>query len=106
MRKPNHVCVVCGTPYYACNSCEQTKRLRPWQTFTHSLDCYKIYLILRDYRSGVTDRKQAREQLKGLNLENWKDFKPGVVKVLSEILPKARSPKKVEYKFDNENENI
>lgn len=45
----NHVCMACGTPYYACNGCERT---RAWRAACESYECYEAALAFCEYRDG------------------------------------------------------
>lgn len=59
----NAVCAVCGAGYRLCAACRNRKTIRSWRTITDSVECYKIYMILRDYTAGVITRENARRML-------------------------------------------
>ena len=53
-------CWVCGKPHDYCPTCGQT---HGWKYVADTIECYQIFMILEDYRSGVTTKKQAAEVL-------------------------------------------
>lgn len=59
-KKPNAVCSICGQPYYVCNACKSTKSLTPWRIVADTMDCYKVYTILRHYANGAVARKRRK----------------------------------------------
>ncbi len=86
--KKNHVCLICGKPYRACQSCENVKSFQPWRTITDTLTCYKIFLILNSYSNGYTNRTEAKEQLSSCDLSQLDSFIPHIQESVRQLLEK------------------
>ena len=99
-KKINHWCIVCGTGYHACDSCDET-RFVTWRRLTDTSNHYEIRLIIDDYTSNVINKKQAREMLKKCDIKDYKSFLPHVVKIIDDLLDDTdenKETKKVSYK--------
>lgn len=86
MGKINHWCVVCGKGYEACDACAEIKTYNPWRTITDTIEHFKIYNILCDYRDGRITKDVAKEQLKHVDISDWENFKEGTRDLIAEIL--------------------
>lgn len=97
--KINHWCIICGTGYHACDSCESIKSFTPWRTITDTSRCYQIYLVIKQYNSGMVDKQGARCMLEniGVGMNDIKGFKADVRATLTEIF-KEDKPVKAETK--------
>jgi hypothetical protein len=82
----NGTCSVCGKPYHICGDCTNTKSFSPWRTVADSLNCYKIFLILRDYTNGYTIKSEARELLQKCDLSGLENFQKNIKNSILEIL--------------------
>lgn len=63
MKKPNHRCIICGSEYYCCNSCENMEGFIPWRRTACSIECFQTYLSYMDYKAGALTREEMRERL-------------------------------------------
>lgn len=81
----NHWCVLCGTGYHACDTCNKEKTFTPWRTLTDTIEHYKIFTILKDYNNKLIDREKAKELLSGLDLSGKENYKESAKKVLANI---------------------
>ena len=81
----NHWCVLCGTGYHACDSCNKEKTFTPWRTLTDTIEHYKIFTILKDYNNKLIDRDRAKELLSCLDLSEKESYKESSKKVLADI---------------------
>ena len=81
----NHWCVLCGTGYHACDSCNKEKTFTPWRTLTDTIEHYKIFTVLKDYNNKMIDRGRAKELLSGLDLSGKENYKESAKKVLADI---------------------
>lgn len=81
----NHWCVLCGTGYHACDSCNKEKTFTPWRTLTDTIEHYKIFTVLKDYNNKMIDRAKAKELLSGLDLSGKENYKESAKKVLADI---------------------
>lgn len=83
--KINHWCVICGTGYHGCDSCDAVG-IHSWKKHTDTLNHYQIYFIINDYTYGILNKKQAREKLYHCDLTGWEHFLPNVRVLIAEIL--------------------
>lgn len=86
--KINHYCCICGTGYTSCDYCNDVKSYTPWRALTESIDHYKIYMIICDYRDNKISKQEARKMLSNIDISGWKDFKEGTKGLIAEILKK------------------
>lgn len=84
--KINHWCIICGTGYHACNSCDEVKNFKPWRAFTDTIEHHKIKLVLDDYAAKIIDDKQAKEMLEKCDLTGYEDFVPHIANLIKRIL--------------------
>lgn len=97
--KINHWCIICGTGYHGCDSCDATG-INSWKKHTDTNNHYKIYLIVNDYTYGILNKIQAREKLSKCDITGWEHFLPNVSVKISEILSEDK-PKRKRIKKDN-----
>lgn len=83
-KKPNAVCSICGQPYYVCNACKSPKSLTPWRIVADTMDCYKVYTIIRHYANGAVARETAQKQLEACALPQT--FQPHIRAAIDEIM--------------------
>lgn len=83
--KINHWCVVCGTGYHACDTCDEIKSFTPWRALTDTVEHYQIFLILKQFNNGIIDKEEAKSMLSGLDLSKRDTFKESAKNVLNEI---------------------
>lgn len=81
----NHWCVLCGTGYHACDTCNKEKTFTPWRTLTDTIEHYKIFMVLKDYNNKLIDRDKAKELLSCLDLSGKENYKESAKKVLADI---------------------
>lgn len=82
----NHYCVICGTGYHSCDSCNEIRKFKSWQKITDTSNHYKIYQILNDYSYKIISIKMAQELLNKCDVHDYKTFKPNIIKMIDEIL--------------------
>lgn len=80
----NAVCDICGSKYHVCMTCKSTKTLKPWRTITDTIDCYKIYMVIHDYKNGTLTKENARKMLDECTLP--KSFQPHIKVIIDEIM--------------------
>lgn len=81
----NHWCVLCGAGYHACDACSKEKTVTPWRSLTDTVEHYKIFMVLRDYKNKAISREKTQELLSGLNLSDKESYKDNAKSVLSDI---------------------
>ena len=84
--KINHWCIICGTGYHACDSCDSMKSFTPWRAIADTVDHYKIYVIIKQYKSNLITKEEARNMLLNIDLTGMENFKESVKNRLNEIL--------------------
>ena len=87
--KPNHVCKVCGTPYYACESCEKHNT---YKTVCESENHYKIYNIVVLYLRKLYTKQEAKNALSDCDLSDIDSYKESIVRVVNEIKKEDTKP--------------
>jgi hypothetical protein len=83
--KINHYCCVCGIGYNSCDHCNGVKSYTPWRILTDSIDHYKIYIIVCDYRDKKITKDKAKEMLSHVDITGWETFKEGTKNLIAEI---------------------
>lgn len=94
-KKINHWCALCGTGYYACDSCSKEKTITPWRSLTDTVEHYKVFMILRDYKNKGISKEKAQELLSGLDLSDKESYKDNAKSVLSDIYMVSTADKSV-----------
>ena len=84
--KINLWCIICGTGYHACDSCDSMKSFTPWRAIADTVDHYKIYVIIKQYKSNLITKEEARNMLLNIDLTGMENFKESVKNRLNEIL--------------------
>ena len=82
----NAKCSICGKPYHLCNDCANTKSFTPWRTIADTVNCYKIFLTLRDYTNGYVSKDDIKKALKNCDLSELETFEENIKKSIKEIL--------------------
>lgn len=100
----NHTCIVCGTGYHACDTCNELKKINSWQRFTDTSNHYKIFQIINDYSHKVIDKKYAFNMLNKCDLKGYKNFYPNITKIIDEILEYKNTV--LQQKEDNNSDKI
>lgn len=102
----NAKCSICGRDYYMCLSCKDVMAANPWKVHTDTAEHYKIYQILRGYRTKVYTKDDAKIKLKNVDLSDLNTFKSGIKSMIEDILkedePVVEIAKKTEELIDAE----
>ena len=83
--KVNHYCAICGNGYWCCISCED-KNIVSWRYLTDTIDHFKIYTVLCDYRDCNITKQEAKKLLYSIRIDGWENFKDSAKNLISEIL--------------------
>lgn len=102
--KNNATCAICGKEYYVCNTCRDTKIFKPWRTIADSIDCYKIYMTIYDYRAGKISKEEAKNNFNYIILPET--FQDHIKKVIDEIMEDDASTKDLELEKEIVNKPI
>lgn len=85
MKDINSYCVICGEGYHCCISCDDQKTTS-WRLITDTMNHFKIYMILCDYRDKKITKEDAKKLLNQTDISGWKNFKDGTKSLIEEIL--------------------
>ena len=84
--KHNSTCKICGKSYYACMSCADTVKLKPWQIYCCSSDCYKTFQVVRGFSTGVYDKEEFKFKLKNIDLSNLDNYRDHIKSLIKDAL--------------------
>ncbi|MEY8352601.1 hypothetical protein AALB39_04500 [Lachnospiraceae bacterium 54-53] len=94
MADNNAKCSICGKRYHLCLNCSNTKTFTPWRSITDTIECYKIFLIIRDYTNKYISKVEARSQLENYDLSELDSFEDNIRSVINEIFVEDKPNKK------------
>lgn len=90
-------CIVCGSKYDGCISCERNS-LTSWKTVCDTENHFTIFTILHKYNvTKKITKEQAKELLLKCDLTGWENFQIGIASSIAKIL-KEKTPIKEEVK--------
>lgn len=99
----NASCAICKKKYHVCSTCKSTKNLKPWRTITDTIDCYKIYMIVHNYKNNAISKEEARKQLKECTLpDTFQDH----IKIAIDEINSYEKKNKAEIKKGNTENNL
>lgn len=85
----NHYCIICGKGYHACDSCYEVKTFKPWRILTDTIEHWKIYMTINDFKDGIISKDEAARQLQNCDLTGKESFKPSAKKSIEKILSES-----------------
>lgn len=81
----NRKCVLCGTDYEYCPTCERFAGYPRWMFLFHDENCKKIYEVLNNYGAGAIDKNEAKSELSKLDLSKKNQFNSNFKDLVNEI---------------------
>ena len=90
MAEKNATCKICGKSYYACMSCADSMKLKPWQVFTDTANCYKVFQVVRGLSTGVYTKDEAKEKFKNIDLKDVESFRPHIRDIVKDVLKEKK----------------
>lgn len=102
----NATCSICGKKYHMCVTCSEVKSFMPWRTIVDTVNCYKIFLILRDYTNKAKTKESAKADLEKCDLSGISIFIPEVKSTIEEILKEETKIKKIKTLSMEEKDNV
>ena len=81
----NAYCEICGEGYYICKSCSDQVMFKPWKAVVDTIEHYKIFLVLYEYKKN-RNKKIAKKELENCNLSDMENFKSEIKSLIKEIL--------------------
>lgn len=99
-QKLDHKCIVCGTMYHACDTCQKIKTYTPWRTLCDTQEHYQVLLAMKSYESGFLTREEAAADImkRGVKKGDYDNWPEGAKRKLDEIFAEPKKKKKVEPK--------
>lgn len=108
----NATCSICGNPYHMCVSCKDMMSMSPWKKYTDTIDCFKVYQVIKGYSTKVYTKEEFKSKLKNIDLSNLENYREHIKALIKDALkddevvkpivePISVSRKKV-YKVDHE----
>lgn len=94
--KLTHKCIICGTRYHSCDTCERIRTYTPWRTICDSFEHYKVYLALRAFDEGFDTKEQTRSALESLGVKKgtYDDWSSKTKEKLDKIFAEPKRSKK------------
>lgn len=106
----NKECILCGTKFKYCPSCNQKSPADAWKNIFDDANCRTIFNLCCDFAQKAVDIKTAKEILSGCDLSKKESFRPDMKKILDEILssslPEETEEKPVVDPIDTATEKI
>lgn len=102
----NATCSICGNKYHMCVTCSEVKSFMPWRTIVDNVNCYKIFLSLRDYTNKIKTKEDVKAELEKCDLSEINIFIPEVKSVIEEILKNDPKSKKIKTLSSEEKDGV
>lgn len=101
-QKLDHKCIICGTMYHACDTCQKIKAFTPWRTLCDTQEHYQILLAIRSYESGLFTREESAEDIakRGVTKGSYDNWPDSTKKKLDEIFAEPKKKRKNQAKLD------
>lgn len=84
--RDNATCSICGKSYYKCLSCRDSINLHPYKHYCCSVDCYKVFHLVRGYNTGVYNKDEFKFKLKNVNLNDLENYTESIKKLIKNVL--------------------
>lgn len=103
-QKLDHKCLICGTMYHACDTCQKVKTFTPWRTLCDTQEHYQILLDIKSYDGGLLSKEEAAADIlkRGVKHGSYDEWPEGTRRKLDEILGAEYSNKKSKNKNNSE----
>ena len=102
-QKLDHQCLICGTMYHACDTCQKIREYTPWRVLCDTQEHYQILLDIKSYDGGLLTREEAAADIakRGVKRGSYDDWPEGTRRKLDEILTVEYNNKKSKKKNNN-----
>lgn len=91
MTENNAICKICGKPYHVCLSCADAIRLKPWQTYCCSSDCYKVFQVVRGFSTGVYSKDEFKKKLQNIDLSDLDSYREHIKTLIKDVLKEEKN---------------
>lgn len=82
----NATCSICGSPYYLCKACSDTRKINPWKLHTDTAEHYKIYQIIHGLSTGVYTKADAKSRFANVDLSDFDNLRENIKAIITDIL--------------------
>ena len=89
--KVNSTCSICGKGYYKCLSCQSELKAAPWKQYTDTSEHYKIFQVIRGFRTGLYTKEEANERLKSIDLSDLNELRENIREVINDIMKEEKT---------------
>lgn len=91
----DHKCIICGTLYHACDTCQKVKTYTPWRTLCDTQEHYQVLLALKSFESGILTREEAAADIRkrGVTKGTYSNWPEGTKRKLDEIFIEPKRKK-------------
>lgn len=94
--KNNTTCSICGKGYHLCMSCKDAIQLSPWKIHCCSVDCYKVFQVVRGFSTGVYTKEEFKSKLQNIDLSNLDNYREHIKSLIKDALKEKSVVKAVE----------
>lgn len=101
--KNNATCSICGNPYYKCLSCRDSMKLHPYKNYCCSVDCYKVFQIVRGYNTGIYDKNEFKSKLMNIDLSGLENYEENIKTLIKDVLKEDDVIEPIEMPIADEN---
>ena len=84
--KHNATCSICGNGYHTCYSCKDSMQLKPWKIHCCSVDCYKVFQVVRGFSTGVYTKDEFKVKLQNIDLSNLENYREHIKTLIKDVL--------------------
>ena len=86
MANNNKKCLLCGTEFKFCPTCQQKSSADAWKNIFDSENCRKIFHVACDFAQKAIDANEAKKILSECDLSNKDSFKSDIKAFVNEII--------------------
>lgn len=91
----DHKCIICGTMYHACDTCQKVKTYTPWRILCDTQEHYQVLLALKSFESGILTREEAAADImkRGVTKDSYSNWPEGTKRKLDEVFVESKRKK-------------
>ena len=93
MAKTNRTCFCCTNKYYYCQGCADERR-PTWMIMFDTEECKSIFQICSSYNGGSYTKKEARDLLEKIGLNDFDSYEKSITSTLKEIFAEDKKEDK------------
>lgn len=97
-KKDIRKCIVCGSEYEYCPSCNKYSNMPRWKFNFDVENCKDIFMIASAYNSKTITAEDARLKFEKCDLSKKESFSESIVRVMEEVFSNKEENKNVDSK--------